>query len=1165
MRTKFGHFVYFLPSFSFFGVDPHSKSKGFCLALPKFLISLIITAMLLAGCQEPPLEEPWDLDPTQVRFEPERIVVPLGENHPLTHLELHEVGGDPRSTLLLTVPLARSQASEVRFSFFWKPGQTFLLRGYTSQDDHYVVPITTPEKRPSPVAARVFFPAGVPLVGGKTPLILPQGSKATLVLRVTHLAESPRRVTIRVFLPPHMKSSLTGRKSLKHRMAFSMEGETREFHLPLQVVGEGKGTLKWDIRGGSLPRRLVGRYNMVSLTPEAFLEGLTLMESRFPATAKGGVMQTRPQETFTFSPPWLENLLHTLDIAAPRNPYVPVSYVRHRIHNALNGEVIALLRTDVRESVDGPGLPGFVDPQKGKNEPDLVLVRVPPKGDALGVQPLFVTGARAGVYQRCVTLLPWGLEQGSQESCMPLKVIQAPLLHWVGLWGSTFGALLVLGLILLRLRHWVAAFTLSDLVLIALFTGAAFLVVAVPGFFLRSVALLALGPFTFLVEGLVFKFLLFLVLGALFSLVRKPGTYFLFYGLWMTAQALLNGHLSPLVFIFWAINVVVMETALWMGGVFRRGELESIRKSIQAALWVSLAEFLVVFWGLGLFKSLYRQHLADWYMFGQAGMEGFYAGAGLLGGLALGRLLNRVRRESITEDKKQDQPGTLDGQPRMGLNPGGALLEVNNLTYAHKGTPILKEVSFTLEAGEILLLGGASGAGKTTLLRLIQGLLPAPALSAIRFSGVPRKAFGAKAWAGRCGLLFQEPELQIVRPTVTGEVAFGVASLPGVSQKNGKGIEQGNEETVKKAVNKALTTLEIEHLKERQTNSLSGGELQRVALASLLAMEPKLLLLDEPLAHLDESARENLVAHLQKLAALGYAILVAEHRTAYFAPLKPRMVWLEDGRAERVAFSETKTGSSIPTPFVRSENAFFEAKKSPAKNTLNSRALSLENLSYSPPNTPEPLWKNLCVRLVGGQAVALKGANGSGKTTLLRLMMGLLKPNQGAVTWAGKPASKLSWETRAKDFGYLPQPGELLLHASSVKEELSMALGWKGHQGDDLKERTAYWLERLDFGEKADLFPHLLSRGQRQRLALATLLAGEPELLLLDEPFAGLDAAGRNDVLNMLETYLNGDPSRRVLLATHDLDGTKGFFDAIWHLEEGTLRVEPVWAEEATA
>jgi len=396
---------------------------------------------------------------------------------------------------------------------------------------------------------------------------------------------------------------------------------------------------------------------------------------------------------------------------------------------------------------------------------------------------------------------------------------------------------------------------------------------------------------------------------------------------------------------------------------------------------------------------------------------------------------------------------------------------------------VLDGVSLTIREGEHVALLGPSGAGKSTLLRALAGLVPhfhgGTFAGSVVVGGIDTREARPAALAGVVASVFQDPEDQIVMSKVANEVAFGLENI-GVSPSE-----------IWPRVEEALALVGAEELAGRSTAELSGGELQRVALAAALALGPRLLLLDEPSSQLDPAAADAFFAAVERLAC---AVVVSEQR-----PARPL------AHAERVLFLD---GGRVALDAPRDDALAWLAEHRP---------LYL-------PHTPELVCRVRGVRfsygdrlvLDGaslevrrGEVVALTGRNGAGKTTLARLAAGLLEPDAGEVAHA-----------RA---AYLPQdPGRHVV-AERVLDEVALGAG---------EGRARAALERLGLGPQLDRHPRDLSSGERERLALAAVLATEPELLVLDEPTRGVDPERKTELARLLRAEA---PARGTLVVTHDL------------------------------
>ncbi len=410
-----------------------------------------------------------------------------------------------------------------------------------------------------------------------------------------------------------------------------------------------------------------------------------------------------------------------------------------------------------------------------------------------------------------------------------------------------------------------------------------------------------------------------------------------------------------------------------------------------------------------------------------------------------------------------------------------ALATVRELTFTYGGAdrPALSGVSLEIEPGEMVLLTGRSGCGKTTLIRALAGLVPhfhgGTFGGSVEVCGRDTRRTRPAELAGTVATLFQDPEDQVVFGGVMAEVSFGIENA---------GAPPAEIELRARA---ALAAVGAEHLADRQVAELSGGELQRVCLASTLALEPALLLLDEPTSQLDSDGAVALLQLVRRLAReRGTAVVISEHRVARTRPYCDRVICLDDGggvdMVERIA---ARRGGDV--------------------------LCSLHGIDFAYA-AGEPVLSRVALELRHGEIVGLVGPNGSGKTTLAKIAAGLLEPDSGTRSCAGR-ASYLSQD-----------PGRYLARERCDDE---VALGARDSAAA-ARAIASVGLEGYDARHPRDL-----SSGERERLALAAVLATEPDVLVLDEPTRGLDPEARARLAALLRTQA---PKRATLLVTHDHD-----------------------------
>lgn len=430
----------------------------------------------------------------------------------------------------------------------------------------------------------------------------------------------------------------------------------------------------------------------------------------------------------------------------------------------------------------------------------------------------------------------------------------------------------------------------------------------------------------------------------------------------------------------------------------------------------------------------------------------------------------------------------------------GPLVQVSGLSFSYPGGDrALTDVSLRIESGEVIALLGSSGSGKSTLLRALSGLVPhfhgGCFSGRVVVDGRDTRDVRPAELAGTVATVFQDPEDQVVMTIAANEVAFGLENL---------GTEAAE---IWPTVSRSLAAVDALHLHDRKLVELSGGELQRVCLASALALEPQLLLLDEPTSQLDPEAAE---LFLTAVVRLGNTIVLSEQRVARALELATRVVFLDGGRVVLDApVAEARGWLAANRP------AYTEASVA-ATQSFSRRGdllLRLRGISVAYGKGARVLdGVDLDVRR--GEIVGLTGPNGSGKTTLAKIAAGLLDPDGGTL------------ERRGRALLLLQDPGRYLVRETAL-DEVSLAVA------DDLSRARAA-LERVGLGWAASRHPRDLSSGERERLALASVEVAQPDLLVLDEPTRGLDPDRKRDLGRRLLEY--ADAGGAVLLATHDPD-----------------------------
>jgi energy-coupling factor transport system ATP-binding protein len=420
-----------------------------------------------------------------------------------------------------------------------------------------------------------------------------------------------------------------------------------------------------------------------------------------------------------------------------------------------------------------------------------------------------------------------------------------------------------------------------------------------------------------------------------------------------------------------------------------------------------------------------------------------------------------------------------------------ALAAATGLTFAYPGGgPALRDVSLAVEPGEVVLLLGPSGSGKSTLIRAFAGLVPwfhgGRFEGRVEVAGRDTRRTRPAELAGTVATVFQDPEEQVVLGRVAAEVAFGLENV-GTAPP-----------AITPAVEAALAAAGISALADRRVTELSGGELQRVCLASAVALEPELLLLDEPTSQLDPAGAERFLAHA---LGRGATAIVSEQRPATVLPHATRVVFMEAGRILLDAPREEAVA------WLAAERpAWLHPGRASSGHAAGETVCRVDEVSFA---YDRPVLDRSSLELRRGEVVALTGPNGSGKTTLAKLAAGLLEPQGGRVERSGRATFLLQ------------DPGRYLVRERSDDE---VALG------ADLT-RARRTLAAVGLGGYEARHPRDLSSGERERLALATVLVTDPDLLVLDEPTRGVDPQRKAELAGLLREQAR---ARATLVVTHD-------------------------------
>ncbi len=446
-------------------------------------------------------------------------------------------------------------------------------------------------------------------------------------------------------------------------------------------------------------------------------------------------------------------------------------------------------------------------------------------------------------------------------------------------------------------------------------------------------------------------------------------------------------------------------------------------------------------------------------------------------------------------------------------------------TYDSGATWALDGVNLTIRQGERVCLAGPNGSGKSTLSRIIAGLAAPDAGHVTLLGNNVFDESGAHADAYRSarhgiGAVFQHPEDQIVTTITEDDVAFGPENLAIAH------------DDIDMRIAMSLDAVDMSEQREADPTRMSGGQQQRVAIAGMLAMNPEILVLDEPTAMLDPQGRADIMHILDELQQRGTTIILVTHHRDEFANAD-RIIRLDSGRIVQSAHSDT---ASIPemdesdtaregNPIAKSNIANGASKPASAVPIIEIR-----NLTYQYPNSNKPVLDKLSITINAGETVAITGHNGAGKTTLARLLCALDQPQSGNITINTIPVARqrtngnmqsLKRADREKlhaTIGYVMQHPERQLFAETVAEDI--AYGPRNQHLDEtqVSERVNQAMTLLHIEHLADRSPFDLSGGQQRLAAIAGVIACQPQILIMDEPTAGLDEAATTRVHDLIQT-----------------------------------------------
>jgi energy-coupling factor transport system ATP-binding protein len=502
-----------------------------------------------------------------------------------------------------------------------------------------------------------------------------------------------------------------------------------------------------------------------------------------------------------------------------------------------------------------------------------------------------------------------------------------------------------------------------------------------------------------------------------------------------------------------------------------------------------------------------------------------------------------------------------------------ALIELTNVTFSYPDSsePALRNLSLKIEKGQFVVLFGASGSGKSTLLRLLKKeIQPFGKLSGeILING--QLVQETEGLTNEIGFVFQDPENQVVAEEVLHEMVFGLENI-GLSTNE-----------MRSRVAEMVHFFGIEPLLQRKTHELSGGKKQQINLASVLLMQPNILLLDEPTAQLDPVSSRELLDMLKRLNdEFGMTIILAEHRLEEVFTLADQIIMMEKGQVQiegnpKNILADVWNSSnkayvpSIPAlffslngqgnvPLTVKEGRNWIQNGAPLLKkegqqlhyeVLGDEVIRAKSILFRYDKKTDYILNELDFTLKKGETYALLGGNGSGKSTLLKVIAGLLKPEHGKILMDQKPLKKYKFAEITEKVGYLPQNPKLFFIQDTIEKEIQDTLSkWKITN----RKEIDLLIQDLGIGHLMSSHPYDLSGGELQKAALACLLIRKPEVLLLDEPTKGLDPLSKENLAKIL--FKLKSEGVTVLLSTHDVEFAAQYATKCGMMFQGTITSE---------
>jgi len=472
-------------------------------------------------------------------------------------------------------------------------------------------------------------------------------------------------------------------------------------------------------------------------------------------------------------------------------------------------------------------------------------------------------------------------------------------------------------------------------------------------------------------------------------------------------------------------------------------------------------------------------------------------------------------------------------------------VELKNVSFQYKNckTFALKNINFSLGWGECAVIMGSSASGKTTLCQCLNGLIPQAVegnlKGYIQVAGKDVSRFRVQTLAKDIGFVMQDPEVQIVGRTVYEDLVFGPRNF------------LVSKDEINERIRRSLSFVGLEGYEKRFTTALSGGEKQRLTIAGVLAMNPQIIVLDEPAAELDPSGRNELYRHLADLRKkTGASMVIVEQKIDDICEIIDTVLLLKKGQ---IQWQKSPKEVSILNdfsnkPFSQARSMQNSLPKTTAENCL--AALEVKNLNFSF-SLSEPVLKDINLNIYPNDFLAIVGPNGAGKTSLVKHLNGLIPIRSGSISLHGNDIRSIASKDLSQSIGFVFQNPDHQIFENSVEKEIGFGLSNKGMSKNDIQKRIDETIDYIGLNKYRNHHPFTLGKGIRQMVAVASIVALKPEILVVDEPTTGLDSKGIQKIMDIIEKlYKDGTA---IVLISHDMKLVQKYSRRLLVLNKGRI------------